>query len=154
MDRTCPFYKEFEVGLLVWIHHHHRWCGRLIEKMGFMGWNLRSSLHVLRAMCRGLIMWNLWRIFCRIYQVWFGRPSIIDSIIKLMFCNKLHYTLVHFTGGTFNSIWWLYPNLRNERRPVSFGSSFVPDNHNLKKVKTMRKYNIYIYIYIYICIHN
>ena len=24
VDGTCPFYKELEVGLLVWIHHHRR----------------------------------------------------------------------------------------------------------------------------------
>ena len=49
VNGICSFYRELDVGLLVWIHHHHGWCWWLME---YVKWSARNSFHELRATCR------------------------------------------------------------------------------------------------------
>ena len=62
-----------------------------MEKMEYMEQSLRSLFHVVRVMCRGMIMWNFWRILHRIYL------SIIQSSMHIYIYIYI-YILIHISS--------------------------------------------------------
>ena len=46
IERIFLFYREFDMGLLVWIYHHRGWCWWLMEKNGYIEHSMRNSFHI------------------------------------------------------------------------------------------------------------
>jgi len=81
VNRACSFYRELEMGLLVWIHHNHGWCGWLMDEMGNVGQIMGNSLHVLWVVHCGLITWSLMRSFLLEFAKYF---LIVHALVSFL----------------------------------------------------------------------
>ena len=92
MNGICSFYRELDVGLLVWIHHHHGWCWWLME---YVKWSARNSFHVLKATCRVCLCGTFGGLFVEFTKynlvvhgssrLWI-KPSIENFLQTRLFC--------------------------------------------------------------------
>ena len=94
VNRTCSFYRELEVSLLVWIHHNHGWYGWLIEEMGNVEWITGNSFHVLVVVHHGLIPWSFMRSF------------LVEFIKYLLVVHALVLVLDNYHEIEWPCYWW------------------------------------------------
>ena len=89
MNRICSFYRELEVGLLVWIHHNHGWYEWLMEEMGNVKWIMGNSSRVLGVVHHGLITWSLMRSFLVEFTIFWSFIPLCQLWTTIMRLNGL-----------------------------------------------------------------